>query len=231
MPALPAGTRSLHLFYLLPTGPYANGSTTPAGKVFLVDAADPAQQHIAEISGAAYQEHALVSPPADLTKQYRFSVEPPPVALGANPFYVVLHGAGASGYVETNELGNDTLAGAETPPQDSGPGTHYHFEGDMATDADVDWWKMPVGPSTMVDVSCSAQRAGSGVRGLAIDVVDASAPSTEIASAIETAFTDAYSTYQPIPAGVTEIAVKISTTLPHDPTVTSAFYHCEVDLM
>ena len=40
VPALPAGTRSLLLFYLLPTGPYANGSTTPAGKVFLVDAAD-----------------------------------------------------------------------------------------------------------------------------------------------------------------------------------------------
>jgi hypothetical protein len=83
----------------------------------------------------------------------------------------------------------------------------------------------------MVDVSCSAQRAGSGVRGFTVEVVDASAPSTQIGAAIETAFTDAYSTYQPIPAGVTELAVRMSTTMPHDPSVTSSFYHCAIHLM
>jgi hypothetical protein len=230
MPSLPAGTRSLFRLYLLPTGPYEDGATTPAGKVYLTDAADPAQKHIAELSGADYQSYAYLWPPADLTKQYLFSIEHPPVALGANDFYVMLVGGGVSNFVETNEMGNDVLAGAETPSKATGSGNNYYVDGDIVTDTDVDWWKVPVGMSTMVDVSCGAQRGGSGVRGFRMDVVDAANPSTMIATATESATSDAYTTYQPIPAGVTQLGVKMSTTLPHDPAVTSSFYHCGIHL-
>jgi Bacterial pre-peptidase C-terminal domain len=230
-PSLPAGTRSLFSLYLLPTGPYGNGSTTPAGKVYLTAAAaDAGQAPIAEISGADYQSYAQLWPPADLTQEYLFSIEHAPSAPGTNDFYVVLVGAGVSNYVETNEAGNDMLSGAETPPKSTQTtGTHYYADGDIVTDTDVDWWTVPVGTNTMVAVSCSSQRGGSGLRGFTMTVVDAANPTTMIASATESATSDAYTGYQPV-GGATQLGVKMSTTMPHDPSVTSTFYHCGIHL-
>jgi hypothetical protein len=229
-PTLPAGTRSLFRLWLLPTGTSGNGSTATAGKVYLTDAADPAQMHIAELSGADYQDYAQLWPPADLTKQYLFSIEHPASAAGANDFYVVLVGSGVSNFVETNEVGNDMLSGAETPPKATQTGTHYYIDGDIVTDTDVDWWKVPVGTNTKVDVSCASQRGGSGLRGFTMTVVDAATPTTMIATATESATTDSYTGYQTIPNGVTNIGVKMSTAMPHDPNVTSSFYHCGIHL-
>jgi hypothetical protein len=113
---------------------------------------------------------------------------------------VLLHGPGVSNPVETNDAANDMLSGAEMPAKDPNQsGYHYYVDGDILTDADVDWWQVPVGTSTQVSVSCSAQRGGSGVRGFEIDVVDVAAPATLISTIIESAFLNASTTYTAMP--------------------------------
>jgi hypothetical protein len=89
---------------------------------------------------------------------------------------------------------------------------------------------VPVGTNAQVAASCGAQRAGSGLRGFRIDVLDADMPQTQIATTGESATMDAWTGYNAIPTGVTRLAVKFSTTLPHDPTVLSTFYHCGIHL-
>jgi hypothetical protein len=228
-PSLPAGTRALFSLFLLPTGPYGNGSTTPAGKVYLTDATDAGTTPIAEISGGDYQGYAQLWPPADLTKPYLFSIEHAPSAPGANDFFVVLVGSSISNVVETDETGNDMLSGAQAAAKSTQAGSHYYADGDIVSDTDVDWWTVPVGTNTMVDVSCGSQRGGSGLRGFTMTVVDAANPTTMIATTTESATSDAYTGYQPI-GSATQLGVKFSTTLPHDPNVTSSFYHCGIHL-
>src|SRR6185312_16332011 len=122
----------------------------------------------------------------------------------------------------------DMLSGAEAPAKSTATGTHYYVDGDIVTDTDVDWWTVPVGTNTKVDLSCSAQRGGSGLRGFTMAVVDAANPTTMISSATESATSDSFTGYQTIPGGVTQLGVKMSTTMPHDPGVTSSFYHCGI---
>jgi hypothetical protein len=229
-PVIPGGARSAVFLYVLPAGTSGNGSTTPVGNVYLVDAADPAQNHIAELSATNYQGYARLWVPLDLTKQYTFSIEHPAGSAGSNDFYVTEYFPGSSNYVEVNDAANDTIAGAEMPPKYNGAGTHYYIDGDMQTDADIDWWEVPVGTNTMLDVSCAAQREGSGVRGLRVDAVDAAMTSTALGTAIESPTAGADTHYQTIATGVTHVGVKISTTMPHDPNVTSTYYHCGIHL-
>jgi hypothetical protein len=87
----------------------------------------------------------------------------------------------------------------------------------------------PVGAATKVSISCAAQRQGSGLRGLNADAFDP-ATMTALATLLETASSDAYTGDQPIPPGVQDIAVSLSTTVPHDPTVSSSFYRCGIHL-
>src|SRR5262249_18349512 len=72
-PSLPAGARSLFSLYLLPTGPYADGATTPPGKGYPPDAAHPGPP-IAQTSGSAYPDYAHLLPPP-----------PPPPPISPRP--------------------------------------------------------------------------------------------------------------------------------------------------
>ena len=228
---IPAGTRGKVTFYVAPAGTSGDGSTTPAGKVYLTDpnASDPSQ-HIAELYGPNYTNTPRLEPPLDLTKPYVVWVEHPSTSASTNDFYVMLQAWGATAPVEVDEAANDTIAGAEMPADTpNAAGHHYYVEGDIASDTDVDNWQVPVGTSTQVLVNCGAQRAGSGVRGFTVDTFDP-ATMTMVSTVTELASSDAFTGYQMIPAGVKNLIVQMSTTLPHDANVTSSFYHCGIHL-
>jgi len=223
---LPPGTRGEIEFYVAPAGTSGDGSTTPAGNVYLTDpsAADPTQR-VAELYGPNYTgETPTLAVQADVTKPYVFWVEHPSTAASTNDFYFVLQGGGTSNPLETNDAANDTVAGAEMPmdqPDKSG-GHHYYIAGDISTDTDVDDWEVPVGTATQIAVSCGAQRNGSGLRGFKAEALDPATMSS-VTMIVENATSDADTGYQPIPSGVQSIVVSLSTTMPHDPNVTSSY--------
>lgn len=228
-----AGARALVEFWVLPPGKSADGSTTPVGKVYLVDPADPTK-HVAEVNGPDHKDEIFMWPPVDLSKEYWLFVEHPATAAGTNDFYVALHGGGVSNPVEVDDTANDTPAGAESPQDEpDADGHHYYVDGDIGNGAaDVDYWKVPVGAATQIAVACSAQRGGSGLRGFKAIVADPgdgmSAP-TPLYQAVESATSDAGTAYLDIPAGVTNLLVKMSAAS-QDPNVTSSFYHCGIHL-
>ncbi|APR77429.1 Rhs family protein [Minicystis rosea] len=227
---LAADERGLVSFWLLPAGTSADGSTTPTGRMYLVDP-DDLTKSIAEINGVDWQTAPRMWPAVDLTKDYLLFVEHPAMAAGANDFYIFLHGSSPSNPVESNEAGNDDPSTPEQPldvPDTSGA-HHYYIDGDLINGAsDVDHWSVPVGTSTQIAVSCSSQRGGSGLRGFQIDVFDPVSKDA-VAYVKETAKSDAYTGYQTITPGATSLIVKMSAAS-QDPNVTSSFYHCGIHL-
>lgn len=221
--------RGVVSFWLLPSGTAANGSTTPAGRVRLVDP-DDLTKSVAEINGVDWTTAPRMWPAVDLSKPYLLFVEHPPTAAGSNDFYILLHGSSTSNPVEANEAGNDDVLTPEVPLDvPDGNTHHYYVDGDLINGAtDVDHWTVPVGTATQIAVSCSAQRGGSGLRGFQIDVFD---PVTKDAVAYvkETAKGDAYTGFQTISAGTKDLIVKMSAAS-QDPNVTSSFYHCGIHL-
>jgi hypothetical protein len=227
---LPANTRGIVSLWVLPAGQDNDGSTTPAGKVRLVDPADLTKD-VAYLAGTDFQGPPRLWPPIDLAKEYLLFVEHPGTPAGANDFYVALQGEGSSNPLEKDEAGNDSPATAEVPTDapDSAGAHHYFIDGDLINGAaDVDHWKVPVDATKQVAVSCGAQRAGSGVRGFRIDVLDA-ATMNAVTTVTESATSDGWTGYVNIPVGVTDLVVKLSAAS-QDPTVTSSFYHCGIHL-
>lgn len=236
---VPPGARGVVSFWPMPASASGNGSTTPIGKMYVTDTLDPTK-HLAELSGTDYvtQGTGRMWPPLDLTKKYLLWVEHPASAAGANDFYFVLNGQGASNPVETNEAANDKLTTPEMPTDapDMNGGHHYYVDGDLINNAmDVDHWQVSAGTATQIAVSCAAQRGGSGVRGFTIDVIDPATamndagPINKVGTVTESATMDAFLPYTAIPGGATKLVVKLSATS-QDPVVTGTFYHCGIHL-
>jgi hypothetical protein len=230
---VPAGSRGVVSLWLLQAGVSGNGSTTPPGKVSLVDPADPTK-HLAEVNGTDQPATwTRMWPAVDLAKPYLVFVEHPAAAAGAHDFYVLLQGQGYSNPMETDDAANDVLATAEKPvdaPDTATGAHHYYVDGDLVSDTDVDHFQVPVSAgTTTIAVSCAAQRGGSGVRGFTVDILDATGATT-IGTITETATTDAYTGYVTIPAAATSLVVRMSAKMPQDPGITGKYYHCGIHL-
>lgn len=213
--------------YLLPSGTSGDGSTTMMGRVWLTDAADPTVR-LAEISQSNYAGNASLSPHLDFTKTYHLWIEHAGTAAGTNDFYILLESLGYSNPLETDESGNDQVATAEVLFSDS-TGSSYYVEGDLINGAaDVDHFRVSV-PSgaTQFSYACTAQRAGSGLRGFKGQMLRGDGSPITGTIVNETALKDAYTNYYNIPAGETELVFKVAATS-QDPVVTSSFYRCGV---
>lgn len=222
------GSRSTGYFYLIPPGKSGTGSTTPIGRMYIADAADPLVP-IAEILGSQNTE---MSPPLATDKDYLLFVEHPDLAYEDQDFYFFRHYGGPANPVESNEMANDDPLTADSITADpNGDGSFSAFiEGDLIMGAtDVDHFKVAV-PQTVGDTGtltavCSGQRRGSGLRNLLINVL--AADGTPVAmGTVETASSFALVQNLDIPTGATELIVKFSAQ--QDPVVTSSFYRCGV---
>jgi hypothetical protein len=217
------GTRSTAYFYLLPDGKSGNGSSTPMGRVYITELASPLVP-VAEIYGAQNLE---MSPPLPTGKDYLLFIEHPDLAYEARDFYFVRHYGGFANPVEASEVLNNDVMTAELLKANANTsgGFSAFIEGDLiaaATDVDHFTLAVPSG-TTKVTAVCSGRRRGSGLRNLTMAVLNKDGSSIAQGSQ-ETASSNALAQNIAIPAGATDIVVKITAT--QDPLVTSSYYRC-----
>jgi hypothetical protein len=224
---LPPGARLLLNEWLLREGPFGDGSTGQAGKIYLTTQADPTTR-LAQIDGADHAgTGARMWPPIDPAGKYYLFVERPQATAGANDFYINLHGAGRSNPLEQKDAENDAAATAEAlTPADNGS---FYVEGDLGNAAaDVDHFAFDVADQAgkKVYAICVSARAGSGLGGFQIALLDATtfAP---LSTVIETATADAVTDLLPVPGGAAKMILELRATT-QDPIVVGAFYRCGI---
>ncbi|MCK6588675.1 MAG: PPC domain-containing protein [Polyangiaceae bacterium] len=219
------GTRSTGYFYLLADGKSGNGSSSPMGRVYITELADPLVP-VAEVYGGQNLE---LSPPLETGKDYLLFIEHPATAWEAKDFYFIRHYGGYANPVEANDVMNtDVMTPEPIVPDANGDGSFSAFiEGDLiAAASDVDHFiAMVPNNTTNVTVVCAARRRGSGLRNLVPAVLnkDGSVIGT---GTQETATANAFAQNIAIPGGATEVVVRITAT--QDALVTSSFYRCGV---
>ena len=212
-------------------GTNANGSTTSVGRLAVVDPAAPTVA-LAEIDAT---HGGFVWAPLTLGKEYWLYVQHPDTTAGAHDFYFYLHSIGGSNPLEMEEVTNDLFATAEVLSGDpNGTLYSYFLEGDLIANAvDVDHYKVDV--TTLADatlaVACAGRYYGSGLRDLKWEVLDETT-GMPIAGATATEPIDdnAYKGDIVIPAGATNVIVKISAGS-QAADVTGSFYRCGVHLV
>ncbi len=222
------GARLVASEWLLREGPAGDGATTSVGKVYITTQADPTTR-LAQIDGADFGGRgSRLWPPLDLAGKYYLFIEHPQAALGANDFYVDLHGAGSSRPLEQKEAENDAVATPEALVPMEGEESIY-IEGDLGNAAaDVDHFSFSLAghSSEEVTVSCISARAGSGLQSFEVALLDATTlmPLTLVQ---ETAQTDAYTPAIPVPPGASKMILKLSAAA-QDPAVSGTFYRCGI---
>jgi hypothetical protein len=224
------GARLVGTEWLLREGPDGDGSTTPAGKVYLTTQADPLTR-LAQIDGVDYGGRgARLWPPLDVGGKYYLFIEHPKAPLGGNDFYVALHGANSSRTLEQKEIENDVPATPEAlVAEEDGS---FYVEGDIvngATDVDHFSFDIPKGAGMKVAVACAAVRAGSGLLDFEISLLDATTL-VPLAVVTETPQTDAVTMATPVPAGAATMLLRLRAA-GQDPTVSGTFYRCGVHFL
>jgi len=223
-----AGTRPTGYYYLIPPGKSGSGSTTAVGRMYITELATPLVP-IAEIYGS---QNAELSPPLETGKDYLLFIEHPDLAYEPQDFYFVRHYAGYANPLEADDVKNNDVMTPDPIAADSnGDGSFSAFiEGDLLGGAaDVDHFIATV-PPTVGDTGtltavCSALRRGSGLRSMTIAILNKDG-SVIVQGTQETTSAFARAQNVDIPAGATEIVVKLTAT--QDPLVTSSFYRCGV---
>ena len=224
IPSAP-GTRSTGYFYLIPHGKTGSGSSSAIGRMYITELANPLVP-IAEIYGSQNLE---LSPPLATGTDYLLFIEHPELAYKPNAFYFTRHFAGYANPLEANDvLNSDVMTPDPIVAEPASNGRFSAFiEGDLIAGAtDVDHFIAAVPQNTKkITAVCSARRRGSGLRNLMASLLnkDGSAIGQ---STQETASAFALAQDIPIPAGATDVVVKITAT--QEPLVTSSFYRCGI---
>jgi hypothetical protein len=224
---VPAGSRMLASEWSLREGPGGDGASGPTGRIYITTQADPTKR-LAQLDEGDFASHgARLWPPLDVAEKYYLFVEHPQAPLGANDFYVVVHGVGTSQPLEQNEATNDVVTTPEAlmPAVDGS----YYIEGDLGNaGADVDHFSFDVTAQAGKTVAayCVAGRAGSGLVSFEVDLLDP-AKMTKLAIIKETAQTDATTPMLPVPAGAKTLILKLSAA-GQDPVITGTYYRCGV---
>lgn len=229
-----ADGRGIAHFEIFPTGPDANGSTVPTGKIWIEDAlgvriAQTDSLHLSPTDGYP------IEAPITFGEDYTLHVESGGAPL-TNPFYYVLHYRSGSNPVEAGDIdpivdNNNTIAKAELlPTLMSGGGFEGGFISGDITLGDVDYYELEAIPAAgdLVFATCSAQRSGSGLRNLKLTVLDGDTgmPITG-ATATETADDTANLGNDGIDLkGATKVILKVEAT--QDATVLGTYYSCGV---
>jgi hypothetical protein len=232
---LPANTmittgRATGYFNWFASGPDGSGSTTQFGEATIIDPMDP-MHAVAKIPDGSLATE--LSPPLTLGKPYLLTVKRG-ATMGNNDFYFVTHNAFGSNPLETEKApgANDTIATAETTKaQDNADGSQTFFiEGDITTPADVDFYAIPVKSGlNSISVFCGAEGSGSGLRMTKAEVQGSDGTPVAGGSGVDSFDKGINVKAVKTPAGATSVAVKISSPSV-DPTVTSTFYRCGINV-
>ena len=221
---VPANVRTNVGVYILPSGPSQSGATTPTGKVTIVDGSAPGAT-LGELDGAS---NTRIISPIELGHPYYLFVARPKGMTGSNDFYFLRYNVGWGNPLEAEKGtgANDTPDKAEAFADS---GNDVYIEGDLASaPQDVDHFiaTVPAGV-TQVNASCSAQRYGSGLRGMKISLLTAAgAPLANNASDTETE--SHFVGVSKVALGAAAKVVLKVEAASQAPGITSAFYWCGV---
>ncbi|EYF07362.1 PPC domain-containing protein [Chondromyces apiculatus] len=236
-PAAEDGKALVGAFEIHPGGIQGNGSTSPVGDFTLVDSSGGV---VASVNGALGGE---LSPPLTAGEQYYLYVKHPGTAAGLNDFYFINHIRHDSNTLETDEDGNNGPVTPEelTLEEDNGA-LETFVDGQLAdgNPQDQDYFSLTL-PQVILDnpadwtvsVVCGAQRLGSGVRQLTVEVLNGngsslSANHKQTETEAEAVQIDSAS----IPATVqlNKLLLHVSAGSAGDAAVLSRFYRCAVYL-
>jgi len=146
---------------------------------------------------------------------------------GQGPFYFVYESVSDGNPVETADATNTD---PKTPEvlKVSGTAGSYFVEGNLGV-GDLDHFKIATGGKPTISVACSSLRSGSGLAGFKATVylADGVTPVAK-ATATETATTDLFVDHVVIPAGTTDLVVKLEGALPAGSVNTGTFYVCGI---
>lgn len=148
-------------------------------------------------------------------------------ADGQGDFYFVYQTLGEGNPVETAEATNDDPKTPEVLTAAQGTTASYFVEGNIATTADLDHFKVAVAGQPTVSIACSSLRAGSGVTNFKVTILKGSDGTTAIpmGTVSETATADLFIDHVAVPAGETDLIVKLEGGM-QDGTNTGTQYLC-----
>jgi hypothetical protein len=158
----PGGLQNLSA-EVLESGDLADGSTTPAGMVWLMD--ESGANIIARIDNALGQ--SFLAPPLD-PGNYVLQVAHPQTPSGANDFYVIRTLLGPENPAEAADATNGTIATAEPLTVTLASAFFLTHVGDN----DVDYFRFDGRPGQKASTYCDAAEVGSGLVGLRVSVRD-----------------------------------------------------------
>lgn len=162
--------------HMHPGGPSGSGSTAAGGRVRVL----AGERVLAEIDRAKGQEH--IHPPLS-EGSHQLSISPEG-SLGDNPFYAVDLVLLPDNPREQADAMNGTLAGAEAI-NFTGRGRRRGLMLSTLGAGDVDYYSFDALAGQQIALGCEGESAGSGVRGLHVELRDTA--DVALASADETA--------------------------------------------
>jgi hypothetical protein len=165
-------------------GKSGNGSTTPAGTIWITDSMG--MTVLGKIDASAGQ--TSLTPPLDVGR-YVLWTRHPATNLGANDFYVVRALIAPDNPVETSDATNGSLESAEPlsiEPLDPSSTQLQAFVLFHIGEGDVDYFRFDGKPGQTASISCVSGTDGSGVVGLHLsarnDADESLADATETSS-------------------------------------------------
>jgi hypothetical protein len=228
---------------LFPPGATGNGSTVATGKVWITTAAAPAVK-LAEVDGTTTDPAfgLTLQSPVTFGTEYLLHVQAPVGAdVGSNPFYFLIHYGSGSNPLEqeiSSAMATNNTAGVAEPLEafpTTGGGTGYFVAGTLWDDNDVDWYSFDnvAASGDVLRATCSAQRSGSGLRGLRLTVTNAAGETLSGGQAsAETGAVGGESSLGEdgiaVPASDTTLKLKIEATSASDPNIVGKYYQCGV---
>ncbi|MRG98088.1 hypothetical protein [Polyangium spumosum] len=230
------GSRALCIFdFWAPAGPDGSGSTATNGVlVSVADASAPnvvlarTDMTVLDVS-FGYPELPSLTMPCGKGKSYLITLaRPDGITGGANDFYFFSHVQAGSNLVETEP--NDSAAqGLELTPTEDMTGRVTAITGDLAA-GDVDTFVVPV-PEGMglASAYCTAERSGSGLRGLQVSLLDGNDQFLKNGSGAEGQDHALWIDGALITAGATQVKMQVKTDS-QDPSNTGTYYYCSLSL-
>jgi hypothetical protein len=235
------GYRATATFFLQSTGVTNGDGSTARVRAWLVDALDTSGKRLAEVDQANYGDAlsatnspAAISVPITLDNQYYLFVENREGTTGAHDFYFIVRADdNYFGPAETADATNDALATAETMKgQHAADGSDwYGVNGDISiAGTDVDHYSVTVNAGlSLANVSCDAQRIGSGLRGFTFTLLKTDGTPISGGTMTEAVGTIPRLKDVSLPAGETTVILKVEATS-QDPNVTATNYRCQVHI-
>lgn len=219
--ALDLNQRSVVTFTVPPGGVDESGASTQPGVVEIVD---PASSNVIaryDFTGEGVgTARADFFAPIPMGQPRLFRVQRGANVTGSTPFQFVIHTVGGGNPLETADLANDAFATAEVLPIYPGTGS-YFIEGDLLG-TDQDHFRIGVAGAAF-SYTCVAERAGSGVRGLTVTVMQGSNGAI-LDTATESTAQNLFITGID-PGFENDLVILIEKSM-QDPAVTGAYYRC-----